>query len=1037
MWRVVASALAARRGQTIIVGLVALLACAAVTAAPWYAVSATQQVGVAAVAGAPVEERLISVSWWVGPDDQAPEHPVGEVRKQFSPAGFTSVAGGSASADLQNPDTGRSAEVALAYRQDMCDHLVVKGSCPHAAGEVILPGPLADRLALGVGDTLAVTQDEDRLGTARVVGVYRVGDPSDPYWGDGSLVGLGSPDTEPPVAFTVLKALPSYGQVTYTDDLLANPGAFATTDARALHRQLEAELSELRTQGYTSTTGEVPSLLDRIARDRQNVTAGVVVGVAVLLLLTWFTLAVVLRAAVVQVRGDVGWWRLHGGPPGRGWLLVLGQGAVPLVIGALLGAAAGLGLGQVLAGTLAAGAGRTALAISLALVVLTVAGGFVAVVAAQFGTVRTPVRELLRRVPARRGRWRRSLIDLILVVVAAAAVGQALAVGDVEGLALFAPWLAGLALALIAAWAIPPLASWLAARALHAGRLAIALVAASMARRPGTNRLFALAAVAVALLTTAFVTWDTGTSTQWQRAALETGADRVITVAPVDTARLLAAVRDADPTGTEAMAVVRRPGIAGDPPVLAVDSTRLGVIAGWRTEYGGDTGQVAAALRPSEPRPATIHAGSLALKASGTAGPAGPAGTAVRLRVRLRTLDSGRAVDAVTARLADRPDSYRLRVPACAAGCRLVGVQLLGAEKAGAPGTEAASADTANGDSGGTASGETAPGYARASSGAQVKIYGLTGAGSGTGAGGKATGGGLLGDAARWRPALGPRDLGPAISADGGALRLTVRHPPEDVQLERNDWAYVVDTPVPLPVLTAGWRPDPSGEMRVAPLSGAAVPTEVARTASLIPSLGKTGVLVDLAYADRLVPFPLAGDTSQVWLSASAPPSLVDDLESAGLTPLREDSLSDHLERLGDAGHPVGVRFDVVVTLVGLLLAAGAVLVHAAQERASRASELAALRAQGVRTGVIRLVGYAGMAAVLGAATVVGLVAGLVGAAIARVLDPGFVDGWRVLPTAPITALPVGYAAAVAVLVLGAAVVATAVLLVRRIQDPE
>src|SRR5690606_39664376 len=65
-----------------------------------------------------------------------------------------------------------------------------------------------------------------------------------------------------------------------------------------------------------------------------DVGRGVGVAVAVLLLLTWFAWGVVLRATVTQLRRDLGWWRLHGVPSARGWLLALSQSAVPVISGA-------------------------------------------------------------------------------------------------------------------------------------------------------------------------------------------------------------------------------------------------------------------------------------------------------------------------------------------------------------------------------------------------------------------------------------------------------------------------------------------------------------------------------------------------------------------------------------------------------------------------------------------------------------------------------------------------------------------------------
>lgn len=1042
MWAVVGNALAARRGQAVIVALVALLAGAALAAAPWYAVAATQEVGVAAVAGTPPAERLLSVSRRLGSDEVVPADPIGEIRGlleaacQSSPGGcdlrpFGAVGSGFVAGELLDGAGGTA--VNLAYREDFCDRIAVTGDCPTEAGEVALPAAVAEALGLGTGDELTFAQSEQERSRLRVVGVYQVLDPTEPYWGDGYLVGLGTrTSADRHTILTGLATLAAYSRVTYSVELVAVPAAFATIDAAAFEAGLEPALAELRRQEYAISTSELDVLMERIAADRRNVVAGVGVGVAVLLLFGWFTLVVLLRDAVRQVRGDIGWWRLHGAPSGRGWIAVLGQSAVPLVGGAALGAVAGTALGRVLAGGITGDQPQqTALRLGLGLVAATVAGGLVAVVAAQFGTLRTPVRDLVQRTPARRSRWRRSVVDMVLIALAAAAVGQALFAArepasrlgagsdpSQPGLALLAPGLAVLAIALVAAWAVPPLVAWLAARALRAGRLAAALVAASMARRPGTHRLFALVAVAVALLTTALLGWDAAARTQQDRAALEAGADRVVTVAAVDSARLLATVRAVDPTGTQAMAVVRRGPTGGRPSTLAVDSGRLGVVTGWREAYGGTVDEVVGALRPGAPEPVVLTGERLVLTAAGT----DPTGAEVNVRAALRALATGERVEVVFGPLRERPDQFGADVPQCTGGCRLIGFEVLGFEL-----LDGAAA------SAGSTPAEATEAYAEPASGTSVDLSGLAVAQAGQAAADGASVPSVFADPARWRPALGARDLGPIITGTGTGtgIRLTVAAPPAaETTLVRSDWAFVLDAPAPLPVLVAGWRPQPAEELRVAPLIGPAVPAKIAATAALVPLLGESGMLVDLEYAQRLVPFPGSGATAQVWLSATAPPSIVDELRAAGLRPVRQDTLSGGLRRLAAEGSAVAVRFQAAAAAVGLVLAAGALLLLAASERPGWSAELAALRAQGVAVRVVRLVGYGGLAAVTGAATVVGLIAGVVGAVVARLLHPGFVDGWAVLPAAPLRPHPMGVAVALTMLVLGTVVVAAAVALI-------
>ena len=247
---------------------------------------------------------------------------------------------------------------------------------------------------------------------------------------------------------------------------------------------------------------------------------------------------------------------------------------------------------------------------------------------------------------------------------------------DAAGLALLAPGLAALACALVASRLIAAVAGRLVEGALRHGRPARALTAIYLARRPGVHRLAALMIVTVALLGTSYVTWDAGVTAGRNRAELEVGADRVLTVRAENRLALLQAVRAADPSGKQAMAVVQSLRSAQD-RVLLVDSPRLPAVAVWRPEYGMTAEQAAAALHPAAPAPIMVNGGELTFD----------------LDVRITTSEVGRTLffEAV---LAD-PDGARLvarvgplvagaavlkaQVPACttAPGCRLSSLAIM------------------------------------------------------------------------------------------------------------------------------------------------------------------------------------------------------------------------------------------------------------------------------------------------------------------------------------------------------------------------
>src|SRR5690606_20426437 len=181
--------------------------------------------------------------------------PVPEVRRAFSPPGFIAVTGGHANGDLDPAVWGGEFDAVVAHRAQMCDALVVTGDCPAAAGEILLPAAQAALAGLAAGDHVDISQRGEDLPRLRVVGVYQVEDPGDPYWADGALVGVG-PDADPTALtlFTAAETLAEYERVTYTYDLVATPEAFAGADAATVWAGLTPRLAELSKQGFTVTT---------------------------------------------------------------------------------------------------------------------------------------------------------------------------------------------------------------------------------------------------------------------------------------------------------------------------------------------------------------------------------------------------------------------------------------------------------------------------------------------------------------------------------------------------------------------------------------------------------------------------------------------------------------------------------------------------------------------------------------------------------------------------------------------------------------
>jgi hypothetical protein len=219
--------------------------------------------------------------------------------------------------------------------------------------------------------------------------------------------------------------------------------------------------------------------------------------------------------------------------------------------------------------------------------------------------------------------------------------------------------------------------------------------------------------------------------------------------------------------------------------------------------------------------------------------------------------------------------------------------------------------------------------------------------------------------------------------------------------------AYAITTATPIPVVLAGDLPMPThgGVPAVSPFGITQLPVRVVATEPLLPRVERNGVLVDLDYADALAGSDSGAETSEVWLSADAPASIVRALGAQGLTIADEQTVDARARAYGEQASVVGQRFQVLGGAIGLALAAVALLVVASVERDPRARELVALRHQGVAARATRAVARRGYAWLAGTAIVVGMVAAVLDRFVSGSAASQFTDGWRVLPRPPLIPL--------------------------------
>jgi putative ABC transport system permease protein len=948
MWR--------RRTQTALLFLLASVAAAGAATAPGYVVASEQSLAVAAAADATVADRVVEAQ----ADREISTDLTGRlsefatrVRDAVGLPAATIISGATTVAVLDGELH------TLAYRDDACVHLAIEGSCPQAAGELLIAVDLAAKQGLRVGDRIGIRgRNEIPPVAMTVVGRYRPLNPADAYWGRQAdttdrLAEVGI--FTPPGTFGLLG--PNHAGLSV--DLVVAAEAYRDADPWTLADSVQDAGRRLTTDGITVSSG-LPVIAQRVADEQQLVVTGAVIGVGELLIVTWLALFLAIRRTADGRRGDLGLLKLRGTRRRDLWRLVAGLTLVPLGLGGVVGAALGPWLAGRLAGPVTPDPARPPLwTMAAAAAALAVLGAALVAFAAERRWISAPLTSLNRQVgPAHPGRAA-LVLDAMVVLLAVAGAYQSTTDGpQSQGIGLLAPLLLALAVGVLTARLVPLAAGRIGRRTLRVGRLGAGLAALHLARRPGTAPVLGLIVVVVATLVTTALAWSVAATSYEQRATAEVGAPRVLTVRASTPGQLLTAVRAADPDGRFAMAVVRTDAAAGT--VLAVDTTRLAAVAPNLTGYGfGNWDSATAQLRPAGFDPVVLHGSSITVDATWT--PVGHPTGAVALAVRVVTADG--MSDAPLGPLRPGRYSYTAAVPGCAAGCRLVALTL---------------SSTVD----------------RPPNGSALLVRAMSG-----GADEK----NVLADRGQWRASVTVGAQVPEIAAgpDGLSISLDRGVPAEATALAVT--VYVVDSPTPLPVLRAGDLRLNRADPRIAVLGSDVLPVRLAGQGRSLPEIG-AGLLVDLEYADRLS----SGSqrpTMQVWLTGSTPAGVTADLAAAGVTVLSEASIDGRRSQLQSRGSAAALRFMLVIALVAVGLALLTFAVATAAELRPRGIELAALRRQGLPPAVARRVGYLGYLAFAVLAVGLGLLTGLALRLATPSAVPIFADHWSTLdpPTAPPT----------------------------------
>jgi putative ABC transport system permease protein len=879
----------------------------------------------------------------------------------------------------------------LAYREGACAHLVLAaGRCPQRAGEVVVSKRSVPEYPWGLGALLALTgftdSDSARVPALRVVGLYVAKDRNDPFWFNQNYFSaqvttcdcpnMGDTLFTPKATFDVA----SPPEVRALIDVPLDVRSTRFRDTAQLRRQLVALRATLTDSGI-GMFSILDKVLDSAKESSRRLGVSVALVTAQLLLLSWFVLYLVVANASESRGPEVALAKLRGLTPARtvafgllepGLLLIL---ATPLGLLAGLAAAAALGHLRLLPGTAVVMTSTTLLATAGAL-----AGAAAAAGLAARGTLRRPVVEQWRRTAGdRRSSGALRHADLVLVTVAVAGLislgfGGALGNGHTADWVLLAPALVALALALLGVRLLPIAVRAAVRRSRGSRHIGSFVALRQVARRPGGLRIVVLLAVAFALTTFTVAAWSVSSTNRSARAATEIGAYRVLTVDP-GRVNLVEAVRRLDPTGRHAMAAAEYFPYGNEPGglLVAVDATRLPAVGTWRRDFAAKPlRMLAAAVHPATAPRVMVTGRQLALTV--TASDLTGSGTA-ELEADVRSPTTG-AASVLLGRIRPGRHVYVGSVATCAAGCELTGL--------GVP------SGLAN----------FAPRSGRLLFTALAARSASTASWAPVGA--------ALSTPGRWTAyRLSPPAKVNRVEASSAGLQLSYAAEHAEVP-----GVSPFDAPSVLPAVVAGAAVDDPVVGRptmVTGLDGNKLPVRIAAIARVLPRAGDTGTLLDLEYADRALGTGAYLATRQVWLTADAPADFAARLRAAGVDVLGSASAADRRAVLGRQGPALALLLFLCAAALAALLAAGATIVSIYLAGRRRAFELAAMHAVGVpRRQLLRAcLGEQQLLLLTGVA--LGVLAGLLGAALALRSMPIYSDDVTVPPVHYLPApLPVG-----------------------------
>lgn len=863
----------------------------------------------------------------------------------------------------------------LAAAKGMCQHLrIVAGRCVRSGSlqDAVVTERSARQGHIALGAVLTVVpSSSSRPVRLHVVGIAAPPAGQDGYWSRLGLLTYAPATSDSQLfrldSFFVSGALLAARQsdvlqtITAVVPLLPDRvGIGDVSSLRGTVKQLRTALADANRGAIAPMTlnTQLDGALDAMHSEMTLTRTLVLVAIVQLVLLAIFVLYAVVAGTTAVQAPEVALGKLRGRRPASVLLQGVLQPVLLVVVAAPLGCVLAWLVVRAVAGHVLATAVPVGFPLTAVFGALIAAGGAVlAVAVAARRIVVSPVAALLRRGADTSTRSvGLAVVDAAAIALALAGLAELASGGYLDGgrtsaLSAVAATLLAVAAAVLALRLLPVAGQAVVRLTRDSPRLATFLAVRQVVRRPAGARVLAPIAIAVALACFAVTNWSVARTNREQRALNEAGAATVLDITlPGSIVDPRVPVDKADPSGhTMAAAVVSG---TGGTSVLAVDPARYAGVGVWQDSYAGEPlGRILGQLAPRTPPPILLRGDALRLSIDVHTMPG-----MVTAGVYVTTADHFRTLYPL-GRLRAGANVYPVRLqPACTTACRITGLQFSDlSETAGQPARPPLTATV-------SAEQHIDTGWA--------PIAGFA-------------------EPSRWR-AVPFADL----RAGGRALTLTVAPA-----------ALGSTTPVASSADVLGHVPAvaASGTASVYPgeqihdvlatgLDGNPMPLDGVVTSVTLPQLDRFGFLVGLAPALAAMTQPSdPGTQYQVWLGPGAPRDMSKRLARLGVRVTGVAHASGYRWPLDHSGPAYASVLSVLAAGAAAVLALGAALLGGIVGARRRAYDIAALEAVGLSRRTLRRASAVEQGIVVGIGVVLGLGAGLAGAALAMPSTPIFV----------------------------------------------